>query len=173
MPNGLLDQRKRGKRVFLLGGEWLYNRSEPGLHVGLQLGTLLSGAFGRGADAPSLPTVDGSPAQQWRLFDAFYQDFVPDSLVFGVGSTESIGEGGGLRTTPASLQETLRAVRADCRERQRGLVLFIDFGAPTALRGVVRSFADDEELPVVELFKETPRVDVARRLFDASAPLLR
>ena len=173
MPNGLLDQSKRGKRVFLLGGAWLYNRSEPGLHLGLQLGTLLRGAFGRGADAPSLPTVDGSPAQQWRLFDGFYQDFAPDLLVFGVGSSESADEVGGPRTTPASLQETLRAVRADCRERRRGLVLFLDVGAPAALRDVVRSFASDEELSVVELFEELPRLDVARRLFDASAPLLR
>ena len=64
-------------------------------------------------------------------------------------------------------------MRADCRERRRGLVLFLDVGAPAALHDVVRSFASDEELPVVELFEELPRRDVARRLFDASAPLLR
>lgn len=173
MPNGLLDQKKRGKRAFLLGGEWLYNRSEPGLHVGLQLGALLRGTFGLGADAPSLPTVDAFPAQQWRMFDRFYQGFSPDLLVFGVGAMEPDDEIGAPRTTPASLLETLRVVRADCRERRRGLVLFVDVGAPAALREVVRSFANAEDVPVVELFEELPRGDVARRLFDASAPLMR
>ena len=109
----------------------------------------------------------------WRLFDGFYQDFAPNLLVFGVGATELGDEVGAPRTTPGSLSETLRVVRADCRERRRGLILFVDVGAPSALREVVRSFASQEDLPVVELYEELPRGDVARRLFDASAPLLR
>ena len=174
MPNGLVSQPKRGKRAFLLGGEWLYNRGEPGEHVGLQLGSLLKGRFGAGSDALSLPTVDGFSAQQWRMFDGFYQDFSPDVLVFGVGATEvaSTQGRGPLRTTAASLSETLRAVGEDCRARGRVLVLFLDVDTPQSLRAAARSFAG-EGVPVVELTDELPRAEVARRLYDAVEPLLR
>lgn len=173
MPNGLLDPQKRGKRAFLLGGEWLYNRGEPGEHVGLQLGGMLGAAFGAGADAPSLPTIDGHSDQQWRMFDGFYQGFTPDVLVFGVGVTENArDEGSGApRSTPASFAETLGEVRADCRARGRGLVLFADVGTPEAFREVLRKVAGDD-VPLVELTDEIPRAEVARRLFEAMRPML-
>ncbi|MEC8652467.1 MAG: hypothetical protein VXY92_07875 [Planctomycetota bacterium] len=174
LPNGLVSQQKRGKRAFLLGGEWLYNRGQPGEHVGLQLGALLRGSYGAGADALSLPTVDGFSAQQWRLFDGFYQGFSPDVLVFGVGATEGAprSDGGPLRTTASSLAATLRTVVEDCQARGRGLVLLLDVGAPQSLRDAARA-AVGGAVPVVELTDELPRVDVARRLFAAMEPLLR
>lgn len=174
MPGAIVPAKKRGVRAFLLGGEWLYNRGEPGEHVGLQLGSLLQGAFGAGADAPSLPTVDGFSAQQWRLFDGFYQGFEPDVVVFGVGDGEAARDPrtGAARSTAASLEATLRAVADDCRARGRGLVLFLDVGAPRSLRAAARRFAADA-VPVVELTDEIPRREVARRLFEALEPLLR
>jgi hypothetical protein len=173
-PNGLVDPEKRGRRAFLLGGEWLYNRGEPGEHVGLQLAALLGGAFGAGADAPSLPTVDGHSSQQWRLFDGFFQGFAPDVLVFGVGASEAAVDdaGGAPRSTPERFAETLRQVREDCRRRGRALVLFADVGTPRAFREQLRAAAS-EDVPLVELTDEIPRPEVARRLFAAIRPLLR
>lgn len=174
MPAGLLTSGKAGRRAFLLGGEWLYNRGEPGEHVGVTLGRMLGGAFGEGCDAPSLPTVDGYSAQQWRLFDGFYQGFEPDVVVFGIGESEAARDapGGAPRSTPASLAATLRAVRDDCRARRRGLVLFVDVGTPEPLRKEARRLAEDG-VPLVELTDEIPRLEVARRLFAAVRPLVR
>jgi|GEM_PF-3926652 len=177
MPNGIVSREQsdaRAKRVFLLGGELLYNRAEPGEHIGLQLGSILRGAVSPGSDALSLPTVDGFSAQQWRLFDQFYQCFEPDVVVFGVGATEADAEraGGAPRTTPATLRATLAAVRADCRERGRGLVFFLDVGTPRALREAV-VLAAGGEVPIVELFEHIPRRELAQRLFDTVQPLLR
>ena len=174
MPGAIVPKEKRGKRAFLLGGEWLYNRAEPGAHVGLQLGTLLQAAFGPGADALSLPTVDGFSAQQWRLFDGFYQGFEPDVVVFGLGDGEAARDpsDGQRRATAEALTKTLGAVRSDCRARGRGLVLFLDVGTPRSLREAARRFAEDE-LPVVELTDEIPRGEVARRLFAAVEAALR
>jgi len=174
MPGAIVPREKRGKRAFLLGGEWLYNRGEPGEHVGLQLGGLLRASFGPGCDAVSLPTVDGSSAQQWRLFDGFYQGFEPDVVVFGVGDgeVERGARGEGQAGAIAALTETLRAVRDDCRARGRGLVVFVDVGASRSMRAAARMFVG-EELPLVELTDEIPRVEVARRLHAALAPLLR
>jgi hypothetical protein len=171
MPAGLLTSGKPGRRAFLLGGEWLYNRGEPGEHVGVTLGRLLNGAFGERSDAPSLPTVDGHSAQQWRLFDGFYQGFEPDVVVFGIGASEAAPDvpGGPQRSTPSSLAETLRVVRADCAARSRGLVLFVDVGTPEALREPARRLAADG-VPLVELTDEIPRIEVARRLFAAVRP---
>ncbi|MCK5941210.1 MAG: hypothetical protein KAI24_04500, partial [Planctomycetes bacterium] len=156
-----------------LGGEWLYNRGEPGEHTGLQLGALLRGAFGPGADAPSLPTTDGYSSQQWRVFDGFYQGFEPDVLVFGVGADEQAVDPvtGEPRSSPRRLRETLLAVREDCRARGRKLVLFADVGVPTSLLNVLREF-EAGGAPLVVLTDEVPRPEVARRLFERIRPLL-
>ena len=173
-PRAIVDREKRGRRVFLLGGEWLYNRAAPSDQIGLQLGAKLRAAFGPGAEALSLPTVEAYSAQQWRLFDGFYQGFEPDVLVFGVGATDAgrDPETGELLTSPDDLRQTLARVRDDCDARDRGLVLFVDTGTTRALREVVRGFAG-ARYPVVELTDELPRAEVARRLFDAVEPLLR
>jgi len=173
MPNGLVDPERRGKRAFLLGGEWLYNRGEPGEHVGLQLSSQLRRAFGGVADAPSLPTIDGHSVQQWQLFDGFYQGFAPDVLVFGVGALEAAIDPatGEPRSTPAQFAETLRAVREDCRKRGRALVWFADVATPESFRSELRKVAGDDA-PLVELTDEIPRPLVAERLFEAMRPLL-
>ena len=174
MPNALVAREKLGPRVFLLGGEWLYNRAAPGEQIGLQLGSRLRAAFGPGADALSLPTADGYSAQQWRLFDGFYQGFEPDVLVFGVGAIDADRDpdSGQVRTAPEDLRQLLVRVGADCEARGRGLVLFVDVGTTRALREAVRGFAG-ERFGVVELTDEIPRAEVARRLFEAAEPLLR
>ena len=119
LPNGLVSQQKRGKRAFLLGGEWLYSRGQPGEHVGLRLG-LLRSSYGAGADALSLPTVDGFSAQQWRLFDGFYRASHRTCWCSGSARPRSRRNEGGPWTTASSLAATLLTVVEDCQARGRG-----------------------------------------------------
>lgn len=159
-------------RVFLLGGQQLWDRRAPDEHLELLLAGELVAALGKPVDVPCLPTIDGWSAQQWRLFSTCYAGYRPQVLVFGVAREEgALDAGGRPRSTPAQLREQLAAATAWCAANGSRLLLVADHGLPDAFAGELRAVGD-QGVPMLQLDARGPG-ELARELATVIAPLLR
>jgi hypothetical protein len=171
-PQGLHDVMRPGLRVFLLGGQLLYDRGAPTDHLELGLARELRASLGRAVDVPCLPTVDGHTAQQWSVFSRFYAACKPAAIVFGVPREEAAAlPEGRPRSTPATLATTLAAARDHATANGVRLVLLADAELPPELLAVLEQAARDG-LPLVKAAGLEPAV-LARQLADAVLPALR
>lgn len=163
-PLGLHDPGRPGPRVFLLGGQPLYDRGDRGDHLEVLLTRALGGLVGKPVDVPCLPTVLPTPDQQWRLFTTCYAHHQTDVVVFGVGAdAEGVAED--------TLRRTLDAARRHCHERGIRLLLFADAAAPATLRAVLQQAAHDGVPFVAGSAGALPRT-LADELAKAIVPLL-
>lgn len=163
-PLGLHDPGRPGPRVFLLGGQPLYDRGDRGEHLEVLLTRALVGALGRPVDVPCLPTVLPSPDQQWRLFTTCYSRYHTDVVVFGLGADAD-------GFAPDALRRTVEQARSHCREHSVRLLLFADPAAPAALREVLQQEAHDGVVFVAGSAGAMPRT-LADELAKALVPLL-
>lgn len=172
-PGGLHDVGQPGKRVFLLGGQLLYDRGQPAEHLELLVGRELRAATRQTIVVPCLPTIDGHTAQQWRLFETCFTGYHPAVLVLGIPRDEMAIDGatGAPRSSPGQVRATVAAARAWCEKNACKLLLFADRSLPESLQAVVRDLAADG-VPVVTDIDGSAPIDVARRLATAIAPLL-
>lgn len=169
----LLDVGQPGKRVFLLGGNQLYQRTTPAEHVALLLRRELRASTRLPVLTPCLPTEDGHSLQQVQLFRRFYTGHRPSVLVFGVPHDEMaiLPISGERRSSPAQLQLALAEARAWCDGNGCRLVLFADAGLPEELLVVMREAAA-AGLPLVQASDGGAPIDLARQLAAAITPLL-
>ncbi len=127
-PRGLHDIGAAGKRVFLLGGKFLYDNSawgEP--HLEPLLESKLRTATKGPVSVPCPQTEDADVVQQWRLFSTCYTAWRPEAIVLGIAADEGgAATGNRQQTTPARLRETLAAAKAHCAQAGTKLVLFVD-----------------------------------------------
>lgn len=171
---GLYDVGRAGPRVFLLGGQLLYDRGTPAEHLELVLGRELRAVLGRPVDVPCLPTVDGHAQQQWSLFERFYRGYRPEVVVLGVGQLEDVtDEATGLpRSSPDRLTAVVQAALVSCRAEHRQLMLFADVGVAEGLLRALQRFADDG-VPLVVARPDEPPTRLAQRLAAVILPFLR
>lgn len=172
-PAGLDDVAHDGPRVFLLGGEPVYNRGEPGDHIAVRLETSLRANLQDSVQVVTTPTIDAWAEQQWRMFDLCYQGFEPDVVVLGVGGFEDVVDvDGAPRSSPQALAALVREIAADCRERGRRLVVFAAPEAPQRWRERLAALAVDDVNVV--LARTTDDVEaIVSSLTEAISPLLR
>ncbi|MBK8097004.1 MAG: hypothetical protein IPK26_07850 [Planctomycetes bacterium] len=171
-PRAIHAPEDHAHRVFLLGGQQLWDRGAPEEHLEVLLAGELIAAVGKPVDVPCLPTIDGWSAQQWRLFTTCFSSYRPQVLVFGVPREEGALAGDGKpRSTPAQLREQIAAAQAWCETNGKQLVLVADHGLPEPFAGEVRA-AGAKGVPLVQLDARTPG-ELARALAAAIAPLLR
>lgn len=171
-PFEVHDVSPAERRVFLLGGQLLYNRGAPTEHLEPMLAGDLRTRLRAPVDVPCLPTQDGYSAQQWRLFEQFYSGYRPHVLVFGVPRDEAApGADGRPRSSPDELLQTLRAARAFCRENNAQFVLLTEHGLPRDLYAAVQQVAADG-VPLVDIAAGEAPAEISRRLADVVAPLL-
>ncbi|MCU0866119.1 MAG: hypothetical protein MUC36_20235 [Planctomycetes bacterium] len=169
-PRGLHDLRQPEPRVFLLGGQPLYDRGQAHDHLELRLATELQIALRRPVTVPCLPTADGSPMQQWRLFSTCYADgYRPQAIVFGVGDDIGLD---GAPVTPTELAVVVAAAQQHTAERGSKLVLFADAGLPELLLSVLRA-AERQGTPLVLARRDAAPAELGKALAAAIAPLLR
>ncbi|MFY9344833.1 MAG: hypothetical protein WAT39_20235, partial [Planctomycetota bacterium] len=173
-PGGLHDAGQPGKRVFLLGGQLLYDRGQPAEHLELQLATALRAATRQPVVVPCVPTVDGHAQQQWRLFTRFFTGYRPAVVVLGVGRGEDAYDeaSGRPRSHRAQLVATIRAARDHCAANGAKLVLFAEAGVTPELLLAVKESEKDGVPLVVAADGEAPG-PIAGRLVAVIAPLLR
>ncbi len=180
-PNGIHDPRPVERRVFLLGGSLLLDRT-PFAADGApsHLEPLLTGELRRALhlradqiDVVSLPTVDGYSPQQWRQFVTFYTTYAPQVLVFGVPRDEAAVDPatGAPRSSPAVLAKTLGEARAYAAAHAARLVLFGERDLPADLLAVLQAAAA-EGVPLVLAEPGEAPVATAQKLGRAIAPLL-
>ena len=173
-PTGLVDSEHSGPCVFLLGGQLLYDQGMPGDHLALLLERQLRGELRAPVEVPCLPTVDGYAAQQWQLFERFFQAFSPEVVVLGVGPYECAVPDGQSepRSSPALLGQTIVAARKACAASGRQLVLFAAEGVTA---DILLKLREQEALgvPLVVALPGHARSDVARELAAACKPFLK
>lgn len=184
MPSEALAQRVRGPfavhdvgpaehRVFLIGGQLLYNRGAPTDHLEPLLSGDLRGQLRKKVDVPCLPTVDGYSSQQWEVFTRFFGLYMPDVLVFGVPRDEAAPDANGQpRSSVADLQRTLDAAREYCAQRMIRLVLFTEHDLPAAMLDLVQKTAAAHEVPLVVAGPQEAPAGISARLAAVIAPLL-
>ncbi|MBM4059808.1 MAG: hypothetical protein FJ265_01755 [Planctomycetes bacterium] len=182
-PCEALAQRVRGPfeihdvapathRVFLLGGQLLYDRATPTEHLEPLLAGDLRVLLQHKVDVPCLPTVDGHSRQQWQLFERFFGGYRPAVIVFGVPRAEAApGPDGQPRSSPEQLAATLAAARSYCDSRRIRLVLFTEHELPEELHAALRGAAAGG-LPLVVAGPGEAPAAISRRLAEAVAPLL-
>ncbi|MBP8301837.1 MAG: hypothetical protein KA020_15815 [Planctomycetes bacterium] len=183
-PSEALAQRVRGPyevhdvspveyRVFLLGGQLLYNRAAPEQHLEPLLSGDLRTQLGQRVDVPCLPTEDGYSAQQWRMFETFYTAYNPNVIVFGVPREESAHDRHGTpRSSPVELARTLETAREYCGKNRIQLVLFTEAQLPPDLMAVMKK-AESKDLPLLVAGADESPMDLSKRLADTIAPLLK
>lgn len=183
-PSEALAQRVRGPfevhdvspavyRVFLLGGQLLYNRAAPEQHLEPLLSGDLRTHLGQRVDVPCLPTEDGYSAQQWRMFETFYTAYNPNVVVFGVPREESAHDRHGMpRSSPVELGKTLETAREYCGKQGIQLVLFTEAQLPPDLMAVLKK-AESKDLPLLVAGADESPMDLSKRLADTIAPLLK
>lgn len=184
-PAEALAQRVRGPfevhdvspaqhRVFLLGGQLLYNRGAPTEHLEPLLSGDLRGRLQHKVDVPCLPTIDGYSSQQWALFSTFYGGYRPNVIVFGVPRDEAaVSERRDRpRSSDADLNSTLDAARQYCKQHSIRLVLFTEHDLPASLLAVLKK-AESAELPLVVAGATESPADLSQRLAAVIAPLLK
>lgn len=170
-PNGLTAPAPDSVCVFLLGGQLLYDRGMPEEHLAMSVHRWLRGTLDTDFIVPSLPTVDGHCAQQWRLFTACYTGFRPRVIVLGIPRDEMALDRAGLRrSSPAQVRETIAAARAFCASNDCKLLVFADGGLPADLVAVVRAAAA-EGVPVFEAVDGRGPIDIGKQLGNALVPL--
>jgi len=152
-------------RVFLLGGQLLYDRGAPEQHLEPLLTGDLRVALQKVVDVPCLPTVDGHTAQQWRMFTQFFTGYRPDVIVFGVPRDEAVTDPatGKPRSYPSTVAATLHAAREHC--------LVADAGLPGELLDLLRA-AERDGVPLVVAAPDEQPAALSKRLTAAIAPLL-
>jgi hypothetical protein len=171
-PGGLHDLGRPGARVFLLGGQPLYDRGDTGDHLEARLAVALRAARKQPIEVPCLPTVEGNPVQQWRLFTTCYADaYRPQVVVFGVGPDAAI-DGVLPAVTPEQLASTIAAAAEHCRTRGSVLVLFADAAVPAPLLAVLRA-AERDGLPLVVAADGASPTAIGNQLAAVIAPLLK
>jgi hypothetical protein len=173
-PDGLHDLDGPRPRVFLLGGQLLYDRGQPGDHLALRLGSDLRVAKKKKVDVACLPTVDGHTQQQWRLFTTCLARFCPDVIVFGVPRDEAANDAhtGRPRSDAVQLRQTLAAVLTHCRANAARLVVFTEAQLPAELMLIVREI-EQEGVPVVVAGDGVEPAAVAHQLSAAVLSQLR
>lgn len=162
--------------VMLLGGRLLYGSrtaAEPDALEAYLMTALLT-ATGRKYDAPTLPTPDGHTAQQWRLFERFYQGYRPAAIVFGVPLDEAAEDDatGVPRSTPASLAATIAQAKLYAERNGCGLVLFTVEGLPAPLLAELER-QSDAKTPLVVCAADATQSQIADQLAAALARQLK
>lgn len=171
-PAEIHDVAPNPRRVFLLGGQLLYDRGAPTEHLERLLAGELRTKLLQKVDVPCLPTADGHTRQQWELFSRFFRGYRPAVLVFGVPRDEAArGRDGAPRSSPQALAATLTEVQKYCVEQSAKLVLFADQDLPEDLLAVLQKAAAADVPLVVGKAGETPG-ELAARLAAGIAPLL-
>lgn len=176
---GLLSVQEPGRRVFLLGGQLLYDRAlseaidaSGNGHLELLLRGPLRAACKQPVVVACTPTLDGTVAQQWRLFTSCYTGYRPSVVVLGVARSElALDDRGRPRSTPGEVRGTIAAARAWCAQNGCELVVFGDTGLSDDLRRVLRDVADAGATVVQAVDGAAPR-DIAAQLAAVIAPLL-
>ncbi len=173
-PGGLHDVRAAKHRVFLLGGQLLYDRGEPAQHLELVVGRELRAALGAPVDVPCPWTADGHAQQQWRLFTKFFTGFRPRVVVLGVGAGEDAVDPatGEPRSSRAQLAATVRAAREHCEANGSRLVLLAERAVSPALHGALHD-AEREGVPLVFADDGEAPPAIAKKLGAVIAPLLK
>jgi uncharacterized membrane protein len=186
-PTALHTLEPAAHRVFLLGGQLLYDRGGPADHLAPTLRTELLGrlhvrdqavpprpASGLPLDVPCLPTVDGHSQQQWRLYETFYAGYRPEVLVFGVPRDEVVDDPRTARprSSPAQLAASLRAARAHQTRHGGHVVVLTEHDLPAELSAVLQAEAAAGVPLVVAAAGETSPA-IAARLAAVILPLLR
>lgn len=164
------------RNVMLLGGRLLYGSRTAAEPDSLEpyLMTALVTATGRKYDAPTLPTPDGHTAQQWRLFERFFQGYRPEAIVFGVPLDEAAAatEGGAPRSSPELLAATIERARRHAERAGCGLVLFTLEGLPAPLLAVLERMSGPE-VPLVVVAAQATQSQTAEQLAAALAARLK
>lgn len=170
-PQGLHDLDEAGTRVFLLGGQLLYDRGMPEEHLELRLARDLSARSKQSVATPCAPTVDGWTGQQWRLFTRCYAGFRPRIVVLGVPRDEMALDPatGAPRSTPADAQRVIGEAKAWCAANASRLLVFADANLPADLLAAVKAAAGDDVFVARDGAAAT---DVARQLTERLLPLL-
>jgi hypothetical protein len=168
--NGLHDVGHPHPKLFLLGGQLLWDRSltgnaTPGEHLEHLLAVELRLRLGHPVDVPCLPTVDGHAAQQWRLYERFFTGFAPKVIVLGVGAAENVDG----RSTPEQLATTVKQARALCQLRNSRLVLFAEATLAPPFLAVLQNAGAD--VPLVTVAPTESPAAMAKALAAAIVPL--
>jgi len=172
-PNGLTAPQRDIACVFLLGGQLLYDRGLPEEHLAMGINRWLRSQWAREVLVPSLPTIDGHCAQQWRLFTTCYTGFRPQAIVLGVPRDEmALDRTGVRRSSAAQVRETIAAARTFCASNGSKLLVFADSGLPAELVAVVRAAAA-EGVAVVEAIDGRGPIDIGQQLGKALEALLK
>lgn len=170
-PRGLHDLAEPRPRVFLLGGQPLYDRGEPGDHLELRLHTELRGTLKKPASVACMPTVDGSAVQQFWLYATCYaKAYRPEVVVFGVGEDAGFD---GAPAAVSSLAVILSAAQTECIARGSKLVLFASADLPPPLLDALRWASERDSAPLVLATRDQAPAVIAKSLAAAIAPLLR
>lgn len=173
-PGGLHDVGQAGKCVFLLGGQLLYDRGQPGEHLALLLATELRAATKQAIPVPCLPTADGHARQQSDLFRTFFTGFRPRVLVLGVGRGETARDEttGAPRSSRAQVLAAVESLRAHGRANGSQLVLWAEHDVdPAVLTGLRELQASG--LPIAIAEPGDSPASIAKKLAAAIVPLLR
>jgi hypothetical protein len=164
------------RNVMLLGGRLLYGSRTAAEPDALEphLMTALVTATGRKYDAPTLPTPDGHAAQQWRLFERFYQGYRPEAIVFGVPLDEDAPDAvaGAPRSSPEALAATIERAKAYAERNGCGLVLFTIEGLPAPLLAVLERMSS-ADVPLVVVAAQATQSQTAEQLAAALAGRLK
>ena len=171
-PAGLRGPGEPAPRVFLLGGQLLYDRGLPEEHAELLVRRHLANTAGRTPSVLTLPTVDGWSVQQWRLFARCFAGHKPQVLVFGVSRDEmAIEPATGLpRSEPAAVQRAIADARAWCAANDCRLLVYADAGLPANLLAAVKAAARDDVLVARD---GASAADLARQLAERLGPWLK
>jgi hypothetical protein len=170
-PRGLHDLDEPGARVFLLGGQLLFDRGMPYEHMELLLARDLSARTRHAVVTPCLPTVDGWTGQQWRLFTKCFTSYRPRIVVLGVPRDEMAIDPstGAPRSTPADAQRVVADAKAWCAANASRLLVFADANLPADLLAAVKAAAGDD---LVVARDGASAEDIARQLAERLAPWL-
>ncbi len=171
-PQGLRTPAEPAPRVFLLGGQLLYDRGMPEEHLELLLRRELYNRTEVMPSVVSLPTVDGYAVQQWRLFARCFGGHRPQVLVFGVPRDEMARDPatGVARSEPAAVQQAIGDARAWCAANGCRLLVYADANLPDHLLAPVKSAAGGD---LVVGRDGAAAADVARLLGERIAPWLK
>lgn len=171
-PAGLRNVDEPAPRVFLLGGQLLYDRGLPEEHLEPLLRRELYNRTEVMPTVVALPTMDGWAVQQWRLFARCYAGHKPQVLVLGVPRDEMARDAatGAARSEPPAVQRAIADARAWCAANGCRLLVYADANLPGNLLDAVKAAAGSDL--VVGRDGAAP-VDVARLLAERIEPWLK